>query len=125
MKNWNFITLMLIMLLLSCSNKKQGKSAILHQDTMQAVLWDVIRADALSTQASRLDSTKKPLLENAKLQQAIFAYHKISREQFYNSFNYYKSNAALMRAILDSMINKANRERVTGINPIPLITPAQ
>jgi hypothetical protein len=125
MRNWSFVTITLIILLLSCSNQKQGNSAILQQDTMQAVLWDVIRADALTTQASRLDSTKKPLLENAKLQQAIFAYHKISREQFYNSFNYYKSNASLMRSILDSMINKANRERVTGINPTPIITPAQ
>ena len=87
---------------------------------MQAILWDVIRADAFTTEYTKPDSSKNASEENVKLQKAIFAKHRISREDFYNSFNYYKMNSGLMKVILDSIINKANRERVNNILIKPL-----
>ena len=78
---------------------------------MQTVLWDVLRADAFTFNFITRDSTKKPAAENVKLQLQIFAEHKVTKEEFYKSYEFYKSHPALMQPILDSMINKAGREK--------------
>lgn len=115
------IVLVFISTFISCGNKKDIPAGLLKQDKMQAVLWDVIRADALTSEFAKHDPSKNTAEENAKLQREIFALHKVSREDFYNSLGYYKANMDKMNVILDSMINKANRERNTNMNIYPAI----
>ena len=87
---------------------------------MQNVLWDVLRADAFTYDFVKKDSTKKPEQELAKLQQQIFAIHKISKEEFYKSYEYYKIHPELMQPILDSMINTKTRDKYTETKAKPL-----
>ena len=103
------IILLTGLLLASCGNKNE--TPVLAPDKMQAVLWDVIRADAFTTDFIKKDSTKNAVEENAKLQKKIFAMYGISGETFYKSYEYYKSNTNQFKTIMDSMIAKGNRER--------------
>ena len=80
---------------------------------MQVVLWDIIRAEAFTSQYIKANNIE----ENAKLQKQVFAMNHLSKEDFYQSFNYYRLHTALMKTILDSMINKAGRETNISINP--------
>ncbi len=104
------ILLAAVCLFFSCSNNKTPKG-ILKQDKMQAVLWDVLRADAFTFQFVTKDSAKKPELEAAKLRLSVFASHKISREDFDRSYAYYKSHPEILQPMLDSMINKYTRDK--------------
>jgi hypothetical protein len=79
---------------------------------MQKVMWDVLRADAFAFDFIKRDSTKKPEAENVQLQQQIFLIHKVSKEAFYKSYNFYKVHPDLMQPILDSMINRATRDKL-------------
>ncbi len=79
---------------------------VFKPDKMQVVLWDIIRTEAFTSQYIKSNNIE----ENAKLQKRVFAKHRVSKEDFYQSFNYYRSHTALMKMILDSMINKAGRE---------------
>lgn len=108
-----------LVILYSCGNKNKIPTGILMQDKMQAVLWDVIRADAFTEEFIKKDTSKNAVTENLKLQQQIFAIHKVTREDFYNSYDYYKKNTAVFKIILDSII--ARNERNTKINLQPLI----
>jgi Domain of unknown function (DUF4296) len=45
------------------------------------------------------------------LQQKIFAVHKISKEEFYKSYEFYKTHPNIMQPMLDSLISKATREK--------------
>ena len=99
-------------LLFSCGKKQAIPAGILKPAIMQKVMWDVLRADAFTFDFIKRDSTKKPEAENVKLQQQIFAVHKISKEDFYKSYNFYKVHPDLMQPILDSMINKATRDKM-------------
>jgi len=110
---------LLLFFLLSCGGKGRFSSGVLQQDTMQSVLWDIIKADAYTTDFIKNDTSKNAMVENAKLQNEVFAIHSISREDFYKSLDFYKKNPGSMRVMLDSMINKANRERVYNINTNP------
>lgn len=97
--------------LFSCGNKNAVPSGILKPAKMQAVLWDVLRADVFTNDFIKKDSTKKPEQELAKLQQQIFAIHKVSKEEFYKSYEYYKMHPEIMQPMLDSMINKRTRDK--------------
>ena len=95
----------------SCTNKDKIPDGILKPDKMQAVLWDVIKADAFTAEFIKKDSAKNAADENLKLQQQIFAIHKISKADFYNSYDYYKSNPVVFKKIVDSLVAQAERKK--------------
>lgn len=85
---------------------------------MQAVLWDVFKAESFTSEFITKDSAKDAAAENLKLQQEIFAIHKISKTDFYGSYDFYKSNSRLLKVILDSIISRESRDRYPGIKPM-------
>jgi hypothetical protein len=95
----------------SCGNKDKLPAGILKPEKMQAVLWDVIKAEAFTNEFIKKDSAKNAAAENLKLQQQIFAIHKISKTDFYNSYDYYKLNTVVFKKIVDSMIAQAERKK--------------
>jgi len=101
----------MLLALISCSNKKATANKILEPAKMQAVLWDYFQVEAYTEHFLKKDSTKKVKIENALLQQKVFDIHKISREQFNKSYDYYSANAYLMRPLLDSIIYRAESKR--------------
>ena len=98
----------------SCTNKDKMPDGILKPEKMQAVLWDVIKADVFTTDFIKKDTAKNAAAENLKLQQQIFAIHKISKTDFDNSYDYYKSNTEVFKKIVDSMIARAERNKYTN-----------
>jgi hypothetical protein len=101
-----------LLIFLSCNNRQGAeKGVILKPDKMQAVMWDMFKADAFTDRYLKPDSTKKVAEENAALQQKIFDIHKITRNDYYLSYHYYTTQPEMMRAILDSISIKAERER--------------
>lgn len=99
-------------LLYSCGNKQRGQQGeILSTGKMQVVLWDMLQADAFTQNYIKRDSSKNALVENAALQKKIFELHKISREDFYTSYDYYTTHPDVMKTILDSISVKVERDR--------------
>ena len=104
--------------LISCGNNDKKPSGILAPGKMQAVLWDVIKADAFTTEFIKKDSTKNAVAENLKLQQEIFAIHKVSKTDFYKSYEYYRSHTTEFKVMLDSMIAQAERRKNLNVAPL-------
>jgi Domain of unknown function (DUF4296) len=107
-----------LILFISCKNNDKIPPAVLKPEKMQAVLWDVIKADAFTTEFIKKDTAKNAALENLKLQQKIFAIHKITKVEFYNSYDYYKTNTAVFKIMLDSMIIEAGRNKNFNIKTL-------
>ena len=112
---------MLIISLSGCRDKDGLPDGILKKDKMQSVLWDVIQAESYTTQFIKKDSFKNTFVENAKLQQQIFALHKISKTDFYESYDYYKNHVELMRVLLDSITASGEREKYKVLYNQPII----
>ena len=108
---WINMVLISTVILFSCESKNAVPSGILKPAKMQTVLWDMLRADAFTYEFITKDSAQKPEAENVKLQQQVFTVHKISRDEFYKSYEFYKSHPDLMQTMLDSLINKATRDK--------------
>lgn len=99
-------------ILYSCGDKqKVEKAKILTAEKMQTVLWDVLQADAFTQNFVKKDSSKRDTLENAALQKKIFELHKITKEDFYSSYNFYAAQPDEMKKMLDSIAAKAERDR--------------
>jgi hypothetical protein len=105
------ILLIGLALLSSCGNKEKLPAGILKPEKMQAVLWDVIKAEVYTSDFIKKDSSKNATTENLKLHQQIFAIHKITRADFYTSYDYYKTNTVEFRKIIDSMVTQAERKK--------------
>lgn len=110
------ILLAVIFILFSCANKKNVTIGLLKPDKMQAVLWDIFRAEAYTSQYLISNPSRNGIIENARLQKQVFAIHQVSREDFYNSFSYYKTHAGMLKIMLDSIVNKAIRDKNNPLN---------
>ena len=86
----------------SCSDSKVPKS-VMDIEQMQAVYWDYIRADVYANELVRSDTNRNAVKENARLQEDIFLLYKLSKEEFYESYDYYLNHPTLMKEMLDTM----------------------
>lgn len=100
-----FGILLLGVLCFSCS-KKGGGSGILSENKMREVMWDMIRADQYVAGFLLKDSTRNKKDESIKLYENIFRIHKITRETFKKSLDYYSSQPDLFRPIIDSLAQR-------------------
>lgn len=110
------LIIFLISFIAGCINNNEVPSDIFNREKMQAIMWDMIQADAFTQQFIKKDSLKNPAEENARLQKLIFRIHKVTKEEFYKSYNYYKDHTDLMRTMLDSMLVHAERSRIKPDN---------
>ena len=83
---------------------------------MKFVMWDIINADEWMKLAAVKDYTILLKKENISLYNKIFTLHKISKEDFYNSYNYYETHPNDMKILLDSLaaFGKRNRDTLTN-----------
>jgi hypothetical protein len=119
MKQRVAICMLLALLFCACNSDNDIPSHVLKPDKMQAVMWDIVRADVFTSEFIKVDSTKNLLQENLQLQKRIFAANNTSKEQYYTSFEYYKSKPELMRIMLDTMVARVNQGRNKAASPIP------
>lgn len=97
--------LLLLISFVSCSEKEQRKD-VLPENEMREIVWDMMRADQYVAAFLLKDSTYNKKDESTRLYEQIFRIHKITREQFRTSFNYYSSRPDLFRPIIDSLAKR-------------------
>jgi hypothetical protein len=111
--------------IVGCNDKTGTPSGVLGKEKMQSVMWDIIRAEVFTEQFMKKDSSKNIAMENLKLQNAIFSIHKVTRRQYFRSYDYYISHTDLIRLVLDSMSAKAERDRFELYKPIEIRQPVE
>lgn len=89
----------------SCARKEQKKD-ILPENEMREVMWDMMRADQYVAAFLPKDSTRTKKDQSIDLYEDIFHIHKITREQFKASYDYYSSRPDLFRSIVDSLAKR-------------------
>jgi hypothetical protein len=94
---------MIFSLLLTYSCKETIPSDVIKPTKMQDVMWDVLRAESLSQEIVRADSSKSVAAENIRLTKKIFLLHNVTEQQFEKSYFYYTAHPDIMRTILDSL----------------------
>lgn len=84
-------------------------SGFIQPKQMQNILWDVIRAQALSGEISRKDSSVNEIAETKALTQKVFQIHNITTAEFDKSYAWYTNHPEVLRLLFDSL--NAQRQR--------------
>ena len=100
-----------VMVLFSCKQDKD--SGILSTEKMEAILWDMMRADEMVNYQFSIDTSLNRNKKASELYNQIFSIHKISKQEFDRNFKYYQSRPDLLKTIFDSLSSKS-----------PTLTPA-
>ncbi len=103
---------------IACSQREIPKD-VLSQNKMQAVLWDVLLADEVAGFYIQQDSAMHALEKHANLYQQVFQIHKISREDFKRSLQFYESHPNLLKPVFDSLQKKSEKVISKG-RPVPV-----
>ena len=97
-----------VVLAVSCSSKEDIPNDVLKQPQMQAVLWDMLRADEFVTNYVKNDSLHKMKDESIRLYEDIFLLHKTNKKQFVRSIMFYNGHPELLKPVLDSLESRKN-----------------
>jgi Domain of unknown function (DUF4296) len=105
--------------LFACSSRSSVPKGILPVPKMQAVMWDMLRADELANYNSVKDSTYRKMDRHTQLYQVIFNVHKISKDEFARSLHYYEDHPEMLSIVLDSLQKKSDTLNKPG-NRVPV-----
>ena len=98
------LVLLSVLWLAGCKKSNKIPGDVLAPQKMQAVMWDIMRADQfLSDYVLNRDSTKDKDRESIKLYNRVFAFHHITKEEFEKSFAYYRKNPVRLQTMMDSI----------------------
>lgn len=99
----------ILFLLISCENKTKEK--VLSPERMELIIADMMLAEGYSESGANKDSSRP---KNAFLSNEIskvLAVHKVTKEEYNRSFQYYIKRPDLMLKMIDSITSKAARNR--------------
>jgi hypothetical protein len=114
--NRGIFFLLLSFFVIACSQREIPKD-VLPQKKMQAVLWDVLLADEVAEFYIQKDSAMHALEKHADLYQQVFQIHKISKEDFKRSLQFYESHPNLLKPVLDSL-QKESEKTISTERPV-------
>ena len=100
----------ILLIALSCSDNKKIPDHILKPEKMEAVLADVMMADALNQERIIRDSLLYLSKENVSYFKKIFQLHAVTKEEFEKSIQFYTKRPDLLRAIIDSVSAVVSRK---------------
>lgn len=96
--------IVLVSLVVACGSKSDVPKSVLPKEKMEDVMWDMLRADEFVKEYMLArDSSLRDTAEYIKMYERIFRLNKTNREQYAESFTYYRTHPKLMKEILDSL----------------------
>ena len=109
--------------LASCKKNERIPSDVLPLPKMQAVLWDIMRADKFLSDFAMRDTALNRKTESIKMYQQVFALHHINKEKFQQSFSWYQSHPSFLKVIMDSLNNRRSDAPTALAQPNDTTTP--
>lgn len=116
---FKIIIAVLILGLVSCTQKNSVPDDVIPPHEMEKVLWDMMLADRFSTLYILKDSAKlDEKAETFKMYERVFQIHGIDKETFTKSFRFYMERPDLTKVIMDSIAEQAGRKRSEVYIPV-------
>ncbi|MDO6429685.1 DUF4296 domain-containing protein [Flavitalea sp. BT771] len=116
--------LLCMLLVAACSEKDKIPSGVIGKEEMEKILWDMMLADQYSANYLVKDSARVNVkMETLKLYEEVFRLHKVSRDEFRKSFQFYQERPDITRTMFDSLLAKGNRARIENYTRPPATPP--
>jgi hypothetical protein len=99
----------LLLLVVSYSCSEPVPKNVLDPHKMAAVQWDMMQADEIVDMQRASDSAYPAADKRVEYYQQVLAIHRITKEKFDKSLDYYAGHPKLLKNILDSLQRKGER----------------
>jgi hypothetical protein len=106
-----------LLFIISCSDKDEMPKEIIRMKPMQQIVWDMLQADEVAFQRKITDSTLNLKTASFHLYDTVFAIHKVSRESFYKSYEYYQRRPSLYKKLMTGVKNIGDAQRKARQTP--------
>jgi|SRR4051794_28507947 len=105
-----FLTVIILYLFTTCKSPDKIPNDIIGIDKMKLIVWDMIRAGALTeNKYNKYPDTLK--LKTIEMFQQVFAIYGISKDDFYKSYTYYEEHPDKHKILMDSVSAYGSRQR--------------
>ncbi|MBA2745943.1 MAG: DUF4296 domain-containing protein [Flavisolibacter sp.] len=101
-----FLTFILIF---SCSGNSGVPRGVMNPSKMEAVLWDMLRAEELAQHQFLKDSTIAAFHRHSALYDKVFEVHEIEKRYFQKSFKFYQSRPDLLKPIFETLHQRSEK----------------
>ena len=102
--------LFVFVLLVSCNNETPKN--VRPVDAMKVVMFDMLKADEWYARKLVGDTLMLKVKEDIPLYEQVFAVHKITKKQFYDSYHYYEAHPVAYKELVDSLESYANKQKL-------------
>lgn len=113
--------IILVLVLAACSSRPVPKNILLPAQ-MQQVVLDLIKADEYINLYLTRDTAINIRQKRSALYQQVFALHHTTREEFYNSYQYYQQHPDKHKEFFDSLYAEVNRPKEM-VQPPKMVKP--
>jgi hypothetical protein len=98
-----------LLIFAACSNKPEVPKNILPPEKMEAVSWDLVRADGLLSSTAAADTITPALDKRTQLYGEVLRIHGVTKETFRQSLQFYENRPDLLKIVFTKMVEKANQ----------------
>jgi Domain of unknown function (DUF4296) len=102
---------------IACSSPNKIPDDVIGINEMKPIVWDMMRAGALTQNLFRLDSVALKR-ETLVMYQQVFNIYGITKDEFYKSYHYYLDHPDKHKILMDSAIAYSNRKRMDLFNKV-------
>jgi len=88
---------------------------VLPVNTMKVVMFDMLKADEWYAQKLVGDTLMLRVKEDIPLYEQVFAIHKITKKQFFESYHFYEAHPVAYKELVDSLESYANKQKLKTI----------
>lgn len=109
----------LLFIFAACSQHPVPKG-ILAPDEMKKVVYDILKADEYVNNFIMKDTSVNIKMKRSIIYEQVFTLHNTNRKEFYTSYKYYQQHPDIQKALFDSLLATANREKAGTPQILPI-----
>lgn len=104
------VYLLVFVILVACNNGTPKN--VLPVNTMKVVMFDMLKADEWYARKLVGDTLLLKVKEDIPLYEQVFAVHKLTKKQFFDSYHYYEAHPVAYKELIDSLESYANIQKL-------------
>ena len=112
-QRFKYPILFVVVLLVAC-NSGLPKN-VLPVNTMKVVMFDMLKADEWYARKLVGDTLMLRVKEDIPLYEQVFAVHKLTKKEFFDSYHYYEAHPIAYKELVDSLESYANKQKLKTI----------
>ena len=109
-QRFKYPILFVVVLLVAC-NSRLPKN-ILPVNTMKVVMFDMLKADEWYARKLAGDTLMLRIKDDIPLYEQVFAVHKLTKKEFFDSYHYYEAHPVAYKELVDSLESYANKQKL-------------